>query len=202
MRVFGVSLCMLCKACANAATNAVDSRDISVLCGIDTTGDTVGVSGLSAAVIAAEFRSASPVDVATSAKNIKSVRAKLPVAISNTCLDVPFSPSQCRGIDPPTRGTAPRKLSRSVVDGRCDRNYGSPAPTLMRHLWEFAYRRRYAVPHVVRQQLESSLVLSRERDSAPRLLVHKNTTLQNTQSKIQTHATLHKYLQTSVKPKA
>ncbi|KAG0432470.1 hypothetical protein HPB47_020806, partial [Ixodes persulcatus] len=60
----------LCKACANAATNAVDSRDISVLCGIDTTGDTVGVSGLSTAVIAAEFRSASPVDVATSAKNI------------------------------------------------------------------------------------------------------------------------------------
>ncbi|KAG0425270.1 hypothetical protein HPB47_027547 [Ixodes persulcatus] len=68
---------MLCKACANAATNAVDSRDISVLCGIDTTGDTVGVSGLSAAVTAAAFRSASPVDVATSAKNIKSVKHNL-----------------------------------------------------------------------------------------------------------------------------
>ncbi|KAG0432770.1 hypothetical protein HPB47_020528 [Ixodes persulcatus] len=89
---------MLCKACANAATNAVNSRDISVFFGIDTTGDTVGVSGLSAAVIAAEFRSASPVDVATSAKNIKSLSAKLPAAIPNTCLDVPFPPSKCRGV--------------------------------------------------------------------------------------------------------
>ncbi|KAG0411024.1 hypothetical protein HPB47_011859 [Ixodes persulcatus] len=35
---------------------------------------------------------------------------------------------------------------------------------------EIAYRRRFAIAHVVRQQPESSLVLSRERDSAPRLL--------------------------------
>ncbi|KAM7296905.1 GIY-YIG nuclease family protein [Ixodes scapularis] len=77
MRAFGGghSLCMLCKGRANAATNAVDSRDISMLCGIDTTDDTVGVSWLSAAVISANperGRSCSACVVATSAKGIKS----------------------------------------------------------------------------------------------------------------------------------